>query len=260
MRRIHVVLALLTAGVLSANALAAQPAVPGLNLSWEDCGAAGLSFAQWACQEDAGVVGRLHASFVLTSDLPPLTEVTGAEGVFDLYSAAATLPSWWTFQKPGSCRPSGLGVDFVSPPPGCQDYWGTRPGGPIGAFDYAYSTPGTPGTPGQARLRTIQAINFDYRGPVGTGEWYVMTITLYGNKTVGPTGCSGCQTPLAVWFNRLTVTQPVGFGDLVLTQPSERNIAGWQCPASLAAPSGFYFDCVTPAVPRTWGQVKSLYR
>jgi hypothetical protein len=261
--RILAATAFLACSFLTAQgtSLAQLPQV-GLNLSWDDCGSAGLPYTQWLCNDNAGIAGRLYASFVIPPGFPfTLSEVTGAECTFDLYSPQTTVPSWWTFQKPTSCRPQGLAVDFASAPPGCQDYFGSRPSGTVGAFAYDWPHPRYGYVDGVALLRTVQAVQrYQERGPIGPGEWHVLTITLLANRTVGADACAGCQTPVAVWFSRLRITQYVGVGDLELTQPSVGNLVGWQCPAHPATPFGVSFDCVTPTTPRTWGQIKSLYR
>ncbi len=250
---------------LLAAALAA-PAAAQLNLSWDDCGAAGTELRTWACDANPTVVARAYASFVV----PPsfnITALTGAQAEISLFSAAPTLPAWWQMgtNVTGSCRPNGVAVDFNIPCANATDYWGAAVGGTYGGFGYfwgpnnqfSYSYP-----PSGARLRTVQAVSQTSAGPIGPGQYYLCTITIKGMNTVGTGACAGCTIPVGIVFSSLLLTQPAGVGDYTLSIGADRMWADWQCPGFPVTdnPAGFVFDCVTPAKQKTWGQIKSLYR
>ncbi len=240
---------------LFAAALAA-PAAAQINLSWDDCGAAGTALKTWACDANPTVVARLYVSFVVTPGMS-VSALTGMESTLDLYAPGGTLPAWWDYGSSGTCRPGGTGMAWACNMPctSVPDYWGSIPYGPAGGSAFYYAT-----SPGQAYLRTVQAIDYRYKGSVGPGEYYGYTITIKGTNTVGPGSCAGCASGIGLALRSVTLTQPVGVGDYVLTTAADRQWVTWQAPPSGLQGSGFPVYAPTPAKQKTWGQIKALYR
>ncbi len=256
--RIHIpaLLAALLAGAL------ASPAAAQIEIAWDDCGLAGNLLKTWTCDSNPTEVGRFHVSF---HSEPGLTAVTGAQTVIDLWTPVA-VPPWWQMVKTGSCRPGGYGmaVAFNTPCASASDYFNTV-GTPLGGFGYDWGAPNF--APQGGRIRTVQAISIDAAGPIGPGEYYLLTVILKGLNTVGPGSCSGCLQPMGLLLNSVLLTQPVGVGDHLLVI-SDQPVITWQCPGSLGGECwpGPYctppvvFSCATPAHAKSWGQIKTLYR
>ena len=131
--------------LLFALALAALSAMPcarahaaGINLSWNDCGTAGVEDQSFACNTNTG------AAFVLVlSVVPPAgtTAITGAEISLEFNAASPTLPDWWKFKNVGWCRQTALvaSADFTGwDPQSCADYWMGQAAGGITAYLQPY--------------------------------------------------------------------------------------------------------------------------
>ncbi len=232
----------------------APPATAQLNLSWDDCGAAGLDVKTWTCDSNPDVVARFFVSFKISS-ATALTQLTGAQCDIRLTTSGAPIPPWWQFQQAGSCRPSGMAVAFNAPCASAVDYFSSR--GVIGGSQYDWGPPTQ--IPSAARLRAVQAVMpVSLAGPVGPGEYYLLTVTLRGSNTVGDGACGGCGAPMGILVNTIQLTQPVGIGDVWLTAEGDRQWIAWQC-GYLGEYWSFY-NCGTPARAPSWGQIKSLYR
>lgn len=242
--------ALLLCGALLALS-ASVAAASGVNLSWTDCGAAGVQNKTFACTSNT-----LTGAVMVGSFIPPAgsTAISGEEIVIDLQSASATLPAWWQFKNTGTCRQTAFAInaDFTAGPANCTDYWAGQAAGGFSAFNPNI----VPGALNRARVLAVFAVAPALTGPVDeTLEYGAFKITVNGTKTVGATACAGCLDPVCVVLNEVKLTQPVGVGDYRIQNPATRNFLTWQggvvtggCPAA------------TPARNATWGSVKSLYR
>lgn len=235
---------------ISAGSIAAGEArAVGINLSWDDCGAAGAATRSSTCYDNGGV------NVIVASFLPPagIDSLIGAQAVVDLSSAPGAMPDWWSFTNPGTCRQSAMAAsfDFTSGPTGCTDYWG---GHVLESWTY---TIGFKSAADRARLVALATTFYgpsDGPGPVDEGtEYYAFKITIDNTNTTGAGLCAGCEVPVCVVFNQLLLQQPGGTRDEVLTTPESRYHVIWQPPRS---------DCpvVVPARNRTWGSIKAIYR
>jgi len=239
-------IALMAGAMLVLGAAAASAA--GINLSWNDCGAAGTQDATFACNTNSGAPFSMVGSFVAPAG--GLPEFLGISAQIDIKTSDAALPEWWKHGT-GFCRgTTGLAVnfDFTSGPFTCTDFYvGSAAGG--FAYDNGF------GTADRARFRIQAAVPFDNRGPIDdTTEYYAYKANILRAKTTGVGSCAGCSTPACIVFNELQLFQPPEQNnDPVITNPIDRNFVTWQggsasCPQS------------TPTTNRSWGQVKSLYR
>jgi hypothetical protein len=241
---------------------AAPAAAAGINLSWNDCGAFGAANEMSACLTNAGA-HTLVGSFVAPAGIDSLN---GNEIVIDFLAACPTVPDWWQFKNAGTCRQNSvsLSFDFTSGPASCLDSWAGRA---LGAWNYSIGFSGA----NRVRMKVICAIHREEAGPVPEGqETYSFKITMDDAKSVGGGSCAGCQAGMCIVLNSVRLTQnpnSVG-GSTFLGNPALRNVVSWQ-----GAEFASYTDpgpgspelctggtCPTPALNRTWGALKSLYR
>lgn len=239
---------------LAALPLAAAPAAAQgtLHLAWNDCGAYGQTLRTFACNTNSGN----HALVVSFVAPLALEEMVGFEGTIRVLTDSATLPSWWKYYESGSCRLSSLAssMDFSAGPYSCADYWQN-----LGVTGVAYHA-GIYG-PNTGRLRLIAAIAPNYVSHLDAGvEVYAMRVMIGNQKTVGSGSCPGCDVAAVLGITDGKLVQPAGVGDYVLTPTDERWYASWQCPASVGTDGPPIFHCTVPALPRSWGRIKALYR
>ena len=223
-------------------------ALGGINLSWTDCGSAGVQQMTFSCASNTLTGAVLVASAVSGVDIP---ELISEESVMDLQVNQAALSPWWQLQTGGCRGTSGITSDFnfTSGPFGCLDPWqGSAVGGMV------YRTTG----PNRARIQTV---GYPYPSGStsinGTSEYEFFKIVLLGAKTVGNGSCAGCSDGACIVLNEIKLVQPLGVGDYPVTLPIVRNWALWQQGAA-TVPGGC--PSATPARSATWGSVKSLYR
>jgi hypothetical protein len=241
---------LMTGALLALSAGLAFAGPGGLNLSWLDCGVAGLENRTFACNTNTGGGHILVASFKASSFM---VSVTGQSAVLDAQGAGVAYPAWWTMRV-GGCRASAslaFSSDFTGGPFNCYDYWqagcvgGSSMDAPVGNRARIKAQCALPA--GDSRITAI---------PEGT-EVYAFKLTINNLKTAGLGACAGCLDRVCICFNSLLVTQTPGnpAGNKFITAPAENNIARWQGTANAQECEG-----ATPAKNATWGQVKSLYR
>ena len=228
-------------------ALGARSALPqGVNLGWNACGPAGVALKSFACDSNAG------SHVAVGSYIAPagITQLNGMEITLDLCSAAAQLPDWWLFLNAGSCRQTSLGLNFIYTGADCLDYWafvGPAVGG-IAAYRVGY-----PGANG-ARILAVGAVPSDVASTVAAGEeYFAFNLTINNAKTVGTGACAGCGAPACLVLSRIRLTQPLGVGDFTLDSPGFRQFIAWQGPCQS-------YGCYVPALNRTFGQIKAMYR
>ena len=215
----------------------------GVNLSWTDCGTFGTLQKNFACTSNNGV-DAMVASAVAGQDMGQLN---GHAAVIDLQTNQAALSAWWSV---GGCRlASAVSADFnFLSGVNCLDPWA---GQGAGGINYA---PGF-NAPNRARIRTVCAIPGN-TAIDGVSEYYIVRVNVGHAKTTGNGSCAGCTDGVCIVLNSITLTQPLGVGDVTVSAPITRNYVqyqgggniGGQCPAA------------TPTRSATWGSVKSLYR
>ena len=223
----------------------------GINLSWDDCGASGVSFKTFACDDNDGPADVMVASFS-----PPegIDEFNGAVATIDIRVSSTQLPDWWehfgTFPEGTACRDSsGLSVD-TNFGDTCANPYSVRP--PDGA-NYSYRLM----FQGIDRARLVVAVGYlkpTGPQPVPPGpEYYACRILIKHYRSYGDESCQGCSIPACIVLNTIQLFDNADIIDPTIYFPLDRNYVTWQadvpdCPLS------------TPARRATWGQVKSLYR
>src|SRR5690349_13517937 len=106
----------LPAALLLATALVATPclAASSTRMSWDHCAADGrVANRTFACDTNAGSE-LLVGSFEMDQ---ASTQVSGEEVTIDVVSSAATMPAWWQYMDPATCRRTSL-TWLTAPSPG----------------------------------------------------------------------------------------------------------------------------------------------
>ncbi len=250
-RLLHFASALLVAITISSAANAA-----GVNLAWTDCRSdGGASNRAFACNSNLGS-NALIVSFVAPAGV---TGMSGNELVIDVISTTSPLPSWWQFKNAGTCRQTALSTNFVAPASllNCVDAWAGQAAGGIGAYTQVAPAGGwTIPTVNEAQhARMVIAIATPSPGPIDANvEYFSGNVLINNSKTVGLNACAGCTDPVCIVLNSLKITQGVGVGDFVLSQPVSAN-------SNMVTFQGTGADCnAVPVRNTTWGSVKALYR
>lgn len=228
-------------------------AQPGLNFSWNGCGAAGVPALCFACDRNDGFVEAV-GSFVAPAGI---SQLTGNEIVIDIQTSTSPLPDWWQLHNSGSCRSSAISMDLGIPSDTattCLDpfFGGVRLGEIVAYRTFTTLNP-TP-APNRARIVMVVAVAPQDAQPLDEGvEYHSFRVRLGLTRSAGPDLCSGCATPAWLVLNSINLTQPVGVGDFLVTNAASRRDVYWQ-----DWPYGA--SCTVPTQNRTWGAIKSLYR
>jgi len=234
---------------------AAASRAAGINLYWNDCsaGASATTNRDFACNTNIGF-NDLYVSY---SPPPEITAVEGVEQVIDVQSATSALPDWWQFKNAGTCRLTALTL-LLNSPGSCIDPWVGQPtAGGIAAYQVFPNPPGIP--PNGARILSIEAVPAGTPMPPldPTKEYSAAVIRISNVKTVGPTACGGCSTPVCMVLNYVGLYPPGAPTSTNLYTPISNNFVSWQ-----GAVNGGLHTCLaaTPAQNHTWGQIKTIYR
>lgn len=245
--------AILLCGALLALTSSVASAQGGLNFAWDGCPltAGGVSSTTFLCDEFDEYLA--YGAFVAPAGLdgPVGSRLSGQDIVIDIETASSSLPAYWDFTE-GGCRPSSALAMGFARPSGCtiqRNYWVLGAGG-IAAYRVS-TTPGAP-TPAPNRARIIGAAGLADANtntiPVNQNVFsFSLTMTGEGTST-----CGGCNTPVALVLNQITLGLQNG-DQARVTAPGTNN-----CISANGATPGM---CgATSARNKTWGQVKALYR
>jgi hypothetical protein len=199
-----------------------DPIPGGINLSWDDCGAAGSAIKSFACDSNTGTPAIAVASFVPP---PGIGQFMGASADLRIGADTATLPDWWRHGT-GQCRGgTGLAVayTFTEGPFTCTEY---GLGQAAGMYSYEVGYGGA----NRARLLVEYVVPEEDRGPLDAGtEYYAFKVSLLRTKTTGTGQCVGCSEPTCLEFHSIQLHQPAEVQySPVLIQPLNRNFASWQ--------------------------------
>ena len=209
-------------GVATSDPFHLKPQAPGgLNLAWDDCGAAGDQDQTFACDANAGGRFTLVASFVAPSHV---TQFLGASAELRFESKTDVLPDWWRFGA-GQCRGSGLNVDFnfTDGPFTCTDWTAGRA---VGGYLFQIGVDAL----NRARLLAQYAVPIDAAGPLVSGtEYYAFKVRIARSLSTGAGSCAGCSVPVNITFRELQLFQPPELHyDPDITTPALNNKARWQ--------------------------------
>ena len=195
----------------------------GINLSWDDCGLAGTSNKNFACDGIDGLPFVAVGSFSSATTLP---EFLGATVDIRLESEDENLPDWWSNGTSQCRRGLATNFDFTSSPLSCTDF---NAGQAVGGFLYEVGY----GGPNRARLSIQYAVPYENRGEVEQGvEYYAFKVQVERTKSIGTGVCSGCEAPVCIRLNAMQLFQPPEFAnDPELFDPLNNNVVSWQNPA-----------------------------
>lgn len=223
----------------------------GINLAWDNCG--GPADRAFACDTNSGN-NVLIASFQAPAGIDLFNS---AEVIIDIKSSTDPLPDWWRLRnqtgQTGQCRTGAISAnaDFTSNT-GCTDQWQGQGAGGIGT--YRVGGPSPLADLSRVRLTMVFAVPSGSEVALTPGtEYYGAKIVVTNVKTVAPTNCADCATPMSITLNGIRVSQPFGSpgGNVLLVDPAASRSVTWQ--GGVGAPP-------VPTRSTTWGQVKSLYR
>jgi hypothetical protein len=243
----------------------------GLALRWDNCYSdGGVVNKTFACDTNVGSE-RLVMSFVLDS---PMADVSGSEYRLLINSATATLPAWWQFKSPGTCRQLSLAVNMAPPPGsvGCVDWSSGNAVSGIGSYNIG----GVFG-PNGALVSLAVAVPPNLLATLNAGqEYFAGNLVINHAKTVGTGACGGCNQPVCIVLDYINITTPTLANNRKLLDPAfstDSNFARWQnaqeTNVQVVNCDGPLFGCFhsytcvlasTPTRGSTWGAVKSLYR
>lgn len=218
-----------------------------LAVRWNACTADGAVDIVQTCTSNV-LERHINFSFV---PFDSVTQVVGWSVVFDLASDADTLPPWWQTQ-PGGCRAG----QFVAVAPtgfegDCADLYSAAGSGLVQSVIY-------PRDGSVRKLRVVLGVSVPPADAftLEPGLPYLAGVLglRFANTTSG--NCPGCSAPVCMVFNSLEIVRLPGApgGD----------------PAAFVTPSPTYGNSISsgggtacnlvPAVNRTWGSIKALYR
>ena len=222
-------------------AFAVPASAGGINLAWDDCGAAGMQVKHFGCDSNAGI-DVLCASF---SPPDTLRGVTGFEARLDFCWPQVT--SYWQLE-PGACRAGQLsaGTDPSDAPPACLTGW-SSPDATI--HQYALGN--------RAGRDASLIVNVSFQAPVTVTddlEYFAFKAVLRHGKTVGSGACAGCNQAVCISFGDFVLTRPTAEqNDVRIQNPLNRHSVEWQG-------TGNPYCCNVPIRATTWGTIKGLYR
>ncbi len=203
---------------LLATVVARPAAAEGINLSWDECGAAGVGIKTFACNSGSVAPMTLIGSFT-----PPagVNDFLGTSAVIRVTSK--NLPNWWALGEIG-CRSGSLTSDFRFAANGaCTDFYDDEA---VGGFLYEVGGFGT----NTARLTVQSAVPYNKRGAVSPSkEYYAFKLLLVPDRV---SQCAGCTIPVSLRLNSIQLFQPIEIqNDPIITTPLNRSVAHWQAPA-----------------------------
>jgi hypothetical protein len=229
----------------------------GINLAWDDCGAFGTSnkfgTATFACNTNSSTADRTSSmigSYLLHR---PVADVVGNDMMLTVTSSDLSLPSWWDFTDqldPPGCRAGQISYTFRSPNTSCDDWPGSSP--IVGVVKVQA------GIGGANRERLAMFCAYSIGAPQrheASVEYVSFTLTVNNGKTVGAGSCAGCDRPVCIRLDSITVDELTSLDEpIVLTTPMVSNFVTWNDSA------GSLNCAVSPVRHSTWGQVKGMYR
>ena len=232
-------------------------AAAGVHIRWDHCLAdAGVMDKAFACNTNTGTE-KLFGGFQLGTDL---AHVSGNEIVVDIASAGSTLPAWWQFKNPGTCRLSALTLVIAEIPdgPNCPNWDQDYASGSIGAYKI-----GIRGTTTARDVAVLAVPSEVLQDLFGGKDYYAFSLYISHTSSVGTGACGGCLTPVCIYLNSINVTTPFLADNRKLSGPSngvDADFVTWQGGGGVVAGAVIGCPAATPTKQRTWGSMKALYR
>ena len=225
---------------------AAPSRAAGINLSWDDCGAAGVLQKNFACDTNTGsevMIGSVVSPV-------PIGNLDAMAAALFVQTGGVALTPWWHLESSG-CR-AGTFAPITASFTGigsCANPWSASVGGVAGGIDYQ---PGFAGIPNRARVRVVCAVP-DSVAIDNTTEYFMFRITISHQKTLT---CAGCSDGACILLDQIQLYPASSPTTLTIGNPLLRNFVVWQaglggtgsCPVATASRSS------------TWGSIKAMYR
>ena len=242
-------LSLFLATLALASSAAPSAFAQGLNLFWNDCagGSGAVINKTFTCDSNNGDPFTMFLSAYPPIEMPQFVAI---EARIDVLVNSTTLPAWWQMGT-GECRANALTSNCEPTTFGtisCLDIWDGASAVSIAqvvtapaAYGFSYRLVGAIPSP--------SPIVADEVGQ----ELVLGVVRLSRAKTVGATACPGCFIGACFVASEVKLEQASGVGDVILTQPG---VSNW---VEFNGGTGHY-NCYVPAVNRTWGAIKALYR
>jgi hypothetical protein len=207
-------------------------------------------------------------SFTLDRDLP---DFDGLSADLDIITPPPddnpfgdVIPPWWKLAT-GDCRSGAVSAsgDFTTFPQAvCLNPWlAGVPFGGVGISTHASGSPEDP-VPNSTRIHVAYVTPSPIALSAGV-RYLAFVIRIDTRKTVGAAACQGCANSACLHLGSIVV-DGAAEGGRTIDQPIHNRVLTWQCAAGVT--EGFPIVCsgpamcVTPAITRTWGGIKSFYR
>jgi len=207
----------------------------------------------FACNTNDGS-NVLVVSFVPNYDIP---DVNGMSAALDLVSASCPMTPWWQFKNLGACRATALSANAIALPAqlSCADIWQGQAAASVASYLW-----GIDGDFRRSRILVELGTPTGWGEPVSADtEYYGVNLIIRNTSTVGAGSCTGCTDPMLIMLEEV-VLRTIDSGTYRIQNPNVYNLAWWQnCVGDLCGPYP-PSPCVTAALNRTWGQIKSIYR
>ena len=233
---------------------------PGVNLRWNNCFSDGsVVNRNFTCAANSGV-NLMVGSFSVPMDLPAPKRT---EFVVDIATASATLPAWWQFRNPGSCRMTSMSMSIVLSPVAvnCVDWTLGQAAG--GILDYQMGARG----PNTARVIGFAQVPDGIFPPIeplfANTEYFTFNLAFNNAKSVGIGACAGCSTPACIVLNSIRISGADESTLATMTAPSngtDSNLVTWQGGAGVGVGSVIGCPAATATRGSTWGRLKAVYR
>lgn len=245
---------LLLAALLLVGARCAH-AQSGLNLFWNNCHADGGGiYRSFACNTNSGS-DVLVASVVVPEAIP---HFAAARVIVTVHMSGGVITPWWQVAA-GQCRANAILPTFdpnqMPASEACPTIWGSIV--PLQVFAVQ---PDLNGYGGAFRLNAGAAVAEESAFPVlqdGT-DLLLCQFVIRHSKSTGTGACEGCSSGACFLFEVADLQQYPPYAIYRVTWPSVSrwayyNSAGWSA-------QDVWIPCAVPALNRTWGAIKSLYR
>jgi hypothetical protein len=229
--------------------------------------AAGIAATWNRCQEDGGSTVRFvpcnsntGKNEIVSAFSPPagITSLRQVVATYRICPTSHTLPAWWDFFNPGSCRQSSLqwAPYGYSSTGTCVDPWD---GVPVTGSVVSYGPePGSDLYRLVAETHTVDGSGVAVDPYDGLQSYEAVRLAIDYAGTTGDGACAGCLQPVVLMLTQLELKMADGSPSIMLTT----NYSGYgtSTPLNWQPNSGPYCLYTVPTRASTWGSLKSLYR
>lgn len=233
--------------MLLALAASSAQAQSGLNMAWDECiTGAGALDKTFACNTNTGAAFTMHTSVVVPDAMP---KFAATSTVIDIHINDPAIPAWWQTLA-GQCRANAIGISYdpTNNTTSCADLWQGNPNLQVSTVQQGVNGANRVRVLGTAAVPAGSELNV----PADNAELWVCRVTIARAGTVGACN-TGCSLGACIVLNEMFMQQP-GLPAYRVTNQATSRFVTWN--------GGGGTDCPTdtPAINRTWGAVKGLYR